>query len=242
MSDSEPSRLVPAQQFFDDPSHYLHGNAVILLRRALVRELLGELADTRIIDVGCGDGSLSLQYAESGSHITLIDFSETMLAAARNNIAAESAGRVTVQRADITAAEPLTNSPADVVLCVGVLAHVPRPEATVAKVASLVKPGGRLLLQISDYDRPVGKLLYWFARAVTRSRRYPLARIGSSDVVSWAGRSGLSLVAESVYPASPPGYRLLPMELQRKALQVMHSQPLLAPVRTEALLLFERAA
>ena len=39
-----------------------------------------------ILDIGCGDGSLSLPLLDDRSRLTLLDFSEGMLERARQNI------------------------------------------------------------------------------------------------------------------------------------------------------------
>lgn len=240
MNDSPSRRIVLAQRCFGDPSNYLQDNAVIPLRRLLVREVLGELQDQRIVDVGCGDGTLSLQYADVASHIALVDFSDTMLETAQANAAVASASNVSFHRSDINAEKFLSIGVADVVLCVGVLAHVPDPEVAVDRVASLVRPGGRLLLQISDYDRPFGKCLYFLWDIASRSRGYRPARTGSRGAIVWARASGLTLTAVTSYPGMLPGYRLLPIGLQRRVFDAAHHWRVMAPFRTETLLLFER--
>jgi hypothetical protein len=105
----------------------------------------------------------------------------------------------------------------------------------------LVEPGGRLLLQITDFDRPIGKALHWLAR-LGRGRHYRLSKTRASDVLAWATSSGLELAGATSYPASLPGGRRLPMAVQERLIQATTSGALTAPLRTEALLLFRRPA
>ena len=62
----------------------------------------------------------------------------------------------------------------DVVLCVGVLAHVPDTEALVGRIACLLKPGGRCVLQFTDAARFLSKLLHWLL--AFRRRCFPRPR------------------------------------------------------------------
>lgn len=237
-----PAGQVPsAQRFFEDPPHYLRRNAVISLRRAIVRELLGDVP-RRIIDVGCGDGSLSMQYLENGTELALVDVSSTMLESARSKVPETFLHRVRFCRLDISSAEFLRIASADVVLCVGVLAHMPDPEVTVGRVASLVEPGGRLLLQLTDFGRLAGKGVYWLSRVASRSRSYRLSETRIADVVRWARECGFDLVRTDSYSIGFPGYRLLPMQVQARMLRLIHSWPSMAPLRTESFLLFQKSA
>jgi SAM-dependent methyltransferase len=165
-----------------------------------------------------------------------------MLETARSNASSARAGQASFQQLDVATADLTGLEPADVVLCVGVLAHMPAPEVVVAKAASLVKPGGRLVLQITDYGRPVGKCFYWMARLASPRRSYRLARMASDQVIRWAGSSGLNLTTTRCYPTSLPGYRRLPIRVQERMLEAMRASAWAAPLRTETLLLFDKPA
>ncbi|HEX8771316.1 MAG TPA: methyltransferase domain-containing protein [Acidimicrobiales bacterium] len=230
------------QRFFDDPSHYLNRNAVISLRRDLIGDLLGGHPPRRIVDIGCGDGSLSLPYIRMGTHVSLVDFSSSMIQAAREKVPTGATGRVAFHTLDIETEELATLGPADVVLCVGVLAHVTSPEQLVRRVASLVEPGGRLVLQITDSDRRMGDLSFRIAALAARSRHYSLTRTGLAEVAGWARAAGLTLVAVERYPVSVPGYRFAPQAIQKGLLRYARSAPRLAPLCAETIVLFTRPA
>jgi SAM-dependent methyltransferase len=69
--------------------------------------------------------------------------------------------------ADILNYEPA--EPFDVVLCVGVLAHVSSPVALIDRVARALRPGGRCIIQITDDGHPFGWLLNRYYRRRKRS-------------------------------------------------------------------------
>ena len=59
------------------------GNPLIALEEPLVDRLLGDIAGLDIIDLGCGTGRHALRLATAGAKVQAVDFSEQMLARAR---------------------------------------------------------------------------------------------------------------------------------------------------------------
>ena len=65
---------------FEDPEWYLKGYTTnIRIRVETVVTLLAGLNPHHILDVGCGDGSLSLPLLQKASHVTYLDQSRAML-------------------------------------------------------------------------------------------------------------------------------------------------------------------
>ncbi|BAJ26165.1 MULTISPECIES: methyltransferase domain-containing protein [Kitasatospora] len=122
------------------------------LRHDLVaRRLLAELpgAPARVLDVGCGDGEMTLRLARAGHRVTGVDPSADMLAAAAERLAAglgvrsDHADRVRLRQADL-ASLPADLGVFDAVCCHGVLMHLDDSAAAVLRLAGLVAPGGVL--------------------------------------------------------------------------------------------------
>jgi 2-polyprenyl-6-hydroxyphenyl methylase/3-demethylubiquinone-9 3-methyltransferase len=99
------------------------------------------LAGKRVLDVGCGGGILTESMASAGARVTGIDMGEGPLAVARLH-QAETGSRI--EYLQVTAEEHAAERPGgyDVVTCLEMLEHVPRPSAVVAACAGLVRPGG----------------------------------------------------------------------------------------------------
>jgi SAM-dependent methyltransferase len=95
------------------------------------------------LDVGCGDGVLTRAAAGRGPAMLGLDLSPRMIALARSRTAPGVAARFQV--ADIMSAD-LDPGAFDVVISVNMLHHVPLA-AAVPRLATLVAPGGRLLVQ-----------------------------------------------------------------------------------------------
>ncbi|MEU0794733.1 class I SAM-dependent methyltransferase [Amycolatopsis sp. NPDC005961] len=129
-----------AATFDDQPDHGLRDPVV----RAAWKELLLPLipaAPAKIIDLGCGTGSLSLLLAEAGHDVCGIDLSARMLDVARTKAAG-----IDVDFRQGDAADPPTTQTYDVVLVRHVLWALPDPDAALGKWVGLLNPGGRLVL------------------------------------------------------------------------------------------------
>jgi len=203
--------------FFDEPQHYLRSDVEIRLRAEVVSELLGEVGSGRILDIGCGDGRISLQFLKADVDLTLLDLSEQMLEVARKRTPADHAARVRFVQGDILSYRP--EAPFDVVLCLGVLAHVDSVEEAVAQIASFVAPGGACVLQLTDQAKLVAKLevaVYSLRRRFVDERRYGLNYLTLGGVLSMAQRHGLQPAGSRRYSLLLPGMgRVPPRHLYR---------------------------
>lgn len=150
---SQPAadRLQQDRQFWDsqaagfdlEPDHGLRDPAVRAAWDLLLASHLPP-APRDILDIGCGTGSLSVLLAARGHTVTGIDLSPAMLALAREKA---SAGALAVDFQEMDAAYP--RFPArrfDALLCRHLLWALPEPQAVLHRWASLLRPGGLLLL------------------------------------------------------------------------------------------------
>jgi 2-polyprenyl-3-methyl-5-hydroxy-6-metoxy-1,4-benzoquinol methylase len=95
--------------------------------------------DLKIIDVGCGSGWLCSQLTRFGQ-VTGTDLSDTVLARAARRVPKANFVAGDFMALDLGAASY------DVVVSLEVLSHVADQPAFLAKIASLLKPGGLLML------------------------------------------------------------------------------------------------
>jgi SAM-dependent methyltransferase len=253
-SDAQPA-LIPAQaaqtrmtihdpdvRAFFETSSYLDRNAGIAARTRLVQRMLGPISNSRILDLGCGDGSLSLPFLESGNSLTLVDFSTLMIDRARSSIPLACLDRVELVQRDISDFRP--DQEYDVALCVGVLAHVPSVSAAVSLVSLALKPGGRAVFQISDSSLRINRFLKQFSalrRRLTGQRCPSVNRISSEELASLAAVNHLEHLTTERYAFGYPGTRLIPFRLRRafELFAVDHS--LVAQFGLETMFLFRRA-
>lgn len=135
-----------------------------MLERRLILGLAGEVRDRAVLDVGCGDGALSLDFWRSGAAPVLgCDVDTRMIAAARSRARREHAvaDYVVAGGQDL----PFRNASLDLVTVIAVLAFIPEPDLAIREIARVLKPGGRLV--IGD----LGKWSLWAASRRIRSWR-----------------------------------------------------------------------
>ena len=112
-----------------------HGRGVV--------ELLAPQAGERILDVGCGDGTLTQELVASGARVIGIDASESQVEAARNL-------GLDAQLADVCA---LTfEAEFDAVFSSAVLHWVLDAQRAAASIARALKPGGRFVGEFGGAD------------------------------------------------------------------------------------------
>lgn len=99
---------------------------------------------SRLLDAGTGPGFLALAAAARGAAVTGVDQSAAMVGIAR--AAGVEAVVASVERL------PFDDGSYDAVIGGFLLNHLPRPQAAVAELARVLRPGGRLALTV--WDRP----------------------------------------------------------------------------------------
>ena len=99
-----------------------------------------------VADVGTGTGFLAEAAVNAGATVIGIDISEGMLA----QVSSRMTGRNFEARLGDTAALPLADGEADVVLGNMVLHHAEDPPAAIREMARALGPGGRLVITDAD--------------------------------------------------------------------------------------------
>lgn len=205
----EPGRK-PAKDYFANPEPYLRNNPYIGLRARMVRAMLPALAGKSVLDLGCGDGRISIPLAGEASELCLVDASAAMIENARRRIPPEDAGKVRCLCTDLADFAPPHRF--DVVLCIGVLAHVADLRATARLIARALVPGGCAIIQLTDESSLLGRLTYRLG-ALRRRRRNPELRMLNhmtlQEVRGELAQAGLGFSGLCRYVLIP-GIRALP--------------------------------
>jgi molybdopterin/thiamine biosynthesis adenylyltransferase/2-polyprenyl-3-methyl-5-hydroxy-6-metoxy-1,4-benzoquinol methylase len=108
----------------------------------------------RIIDVGCGIGTLSVEFASRGHHVTAIDASPGMLAELRSRLPEALLPRVSILEGD--AIDVVWGGHFDRVLLNLVLDHVATPGPLLAKARLSLAPGGYAIIVVPHPIKDAG--------------------------------------------------------------------------------------
>lgn len=125
-----------------------------------------------VLEVGVGTG-LSLPHYAPEVSITGIDFSEDMLAKARQRVAEKALQNVTALRQMDARELDFPDNSFDTVAAMHVLSVVPEPERVMAEICRVLKPGGKVVISnhfkstqgvlasIEKFSAPFANVLGW---------------------------------------------------------------------------------
>ena len=153
------------------------------------------LAEKRVLDIGCGGGILAEALAHHGAAVTAIDKAEASLSVAKLHLL-ES--QLDISYLDSTAEELAEAQPAqfDVVTCLEMLEHVPDPSSVVAACQRLVKPGG--LVFFSTINRNPKSYLFaiigaeYLLNLLPRGTHDYAKLIKPSELATWSRQAHLT--------------------------------------------------
>jgi demethylmenaquinone methyltransferase/2-methoxy-6-polyprenyl-1,4-benzoquinol methylase len=147
---ASPRKREALDLFSGLPAHYDSLSAALSFwqdprwRRALV-DAVAPRAGERVLDVACGTGLVTAELlARADCSVVGLDQSPQMLAAARARFAPPAAERRVQLLQGEAEALPFADASFDALTVTYLLRYVDDPAATVAELARVVRPGGRL--------------------------------------------------------------------------------------------------
>lgn len=189
--------LPSSAKYFAEATRYLRRNYWIQMRAEIVRELIGDVRGKRILDLGCGNGAISLPFS-SVNKLVLVDNSAAMLRAARSQAHTFNSANCQFIEAD---AGQANLGKFDIVLAIGLLAHVDSIEEALASISAHLVPGGSAVVQFSPCERLLNRLGFWLLRMRGRGYR----AMTTNDVLKCAAANGLTPVSERRHLVVLPG-------------------------------------
>jgi len=120
-----------------------------------------DLAGKLVLEAGCGAGRFTRIFGEAGARLFTFDYSAAVDVSHENN---RQFGNVTFLQCDVLSM-PFRKTSFDYVFCFGVLQHTPDPRSAFFALSELVRPGGRLAIDIYRKD---GLIRPWKSKYIWR--------------------------------------------------------------------------
>lgn len=116
--------------------------------RPAMLNLLGNIADRQILDIGCGSGSLTAEMLERGATVTGIDTSIAMVELAKHRLCEKAC----VIQSDLTNPLPFGDATFDDAVASLVLHYLEKWDPALREVRRVLRTGGRFFVSV---DHPI---------------------------------------------------------------------------------------
>lgn len=133
------------RRYFEELEEFRYGAAPWIREAAN----FGAYGGRRVLEIGCGMGTDGAQFAAAGAEYTGVDLTEAAAALARENFALRGLrGEFLTANAEEL---PFADDSFDHVYSFGVIHHTTHPEAIVAEIRRILRPGGTVTAML--YNR-----------------------------------------------------------------------------------------
>lgn len=193
--------LERTKSYFEKPEKYLRKNYGIKTRKYILENFVFKNLEVplKVLDIGCGDGSISEFFKNHNNRITYVDFSKPMLDRVnemnRNNF-------VNYETLNLSLEDFQTDEKYEVVLAIGLLAHVGDVDETINKLRTFVKQNGILIIQYSDFNHWISKINYKLYSFINGKALNIITR---KNILNQLKKSGLNLKESYRYGFYPIG-------------------------------------
>jgi len=160
--DTTVRRVFDEQAGFWD-SQYAPGGAMTTRIAQFLGAVQKNIPDGgRVLDFGCGSGDITLAIANAGFDVVGCDVSAAMLDKAR----AAAAGTARFVRLPGDVSVDAVGAGFDAVVASSVLEYVASPQACLARLGSVVRPGGWIFLTVPDMRDATRRRESWYRLVV----------------------------------------------------------------------------
>jgi ubiquinone/menaquinone biosynthesis C-methylase UbiE len=151
----------------------------------------------QLLDCAAGTGDITYGILQSGrfSHATVVDVSPAMLETAKELLTSQIRDtKLEFVRSDVFNFHP-ADSCFDLIVCLGLIAHVGRLDILLPHLKSMLTPNGRIILQTTLTDHPGVRVVRALtARRELAQRGYRISWFSQRDIADACQRAGLRIL------------------------------------------------
>jgi 2-polyprenyl-3-methyl-5-hydroxy-6-metoxy-1,4-benzoquinol methylase len=193
--------VVKVDKHFSKANVYLSDNYNIILRREFVSECGKSISCRKILDLGCGDGSIGASLQHQSEKVVFVDQSTSMLHEVRKRLVNQTSSEVNIVHG--SAEEYLLNTGEgyDTIICFGLLAHLREPISVLLQIAGRVELNGSLFIQNTDADHFYSKVnvVYRTLVKLVNRRAYNHSAIEKKQILALLESQGFTMIREYRY-------------------------------------------
>jgi ubiquinone/menaquinone biosynthesis C-methylase UbiE len=175
---------------------------------------LSNASSGRLLECATGTGEITCALLKSGrfNHTTVVDVSATMLQSAKELLISQiNEAEIEFVQSNMFNFKP-SDSRFDLILSLGVIVHTGRPKILLQHLKSLLKPGGRIILQTTVTDHFGTRIVRALTSPIELARRgYTISWFSQGNICYACDRAGLRILAKRGHSLGFPfGDRLWP--------------------------------
>jgi ubiquinone/menaquinone biosynthesis C-methylase UbiE len=110
-----------------------------------------EWCGKKVLEIGCGSGVDSLEFARYGAQVTSVDITANAVQLTKE-LSIESGYPLYVRKINEDCKLPFKDSSFDCVYSYGVLHHIPNVDIIMGEIIRVLKPGGKLMTMLYNRD------------------------------------------------------------------------------------------
>lgn len=181
------------KKFFEQTNIYFNYDYNIKIRTETVAEFIGDKRYNNVLDMPCGNGLISLKNSKQFNTLALVDFSENMIALAKQIAGQEKVTQVSFYCGDIFETN-FKDEEFDLIISLGILAHVDDIDKFLNFIQHKVKKGGTIIIQNTNSNHFYSKLirLYLGVRKLLGKDKYTLNKVPASQVENSFKKAGFT--------------------------------------------------
>ncbi len=195
------------KEFFERTDVYLTYDHNLRIRRETVVGFIKEAKFQNVLDLPCGTGDISVPLLGRFEHLTLVDIATNMCELAESKVLDIDRKKVTMINSDFMKAD-LPNEGFDLVISLGILAHVDDPEQFMKFIARKVAKGGSLIIQNTDSSHFYSHLIrgYLGVKRAVGKDKYSMNKLPGKQVEDFFSNNGFTLERQFRYNQSLLGF------------------------------------